>query len=328
MERGKQILYLSQADVAGIDLSMGEVMGYVEEAFVEKGRGRYEMPPKPGLHPQKDAFIHAMPCYIPKLGAAGVKWVSGFPENLAKHNLPYISGLLILNCPETGVPLAVMDCTWITAMRTGAASGLAAKYLAKAGSSVAGIIGTGVQARTQLAALHEACADLADVLCYDIVPSQMERFVDAMQPRFPRLKLHLASSAQEAVTGADIVVTAGPIHKRPVPTIEKEWFKPGCLGLPIDFDSYWHPAALHLADKFYVDDTGQFSYYRTVGYFQDVPPVLGDLGQLVTGQVPGRERDDERIISMNLGLALEDMATAVNVYRLALAKGIGTVLPL
>jgi len=328
MERGREILYLSKAEVARTGLSMREVMGYVEEAFVEKGRGLYQMPPKPGLHPQGDAFIHAMPGYIPKLGAAGVKWVSGFPENLAKHNLPYINGLLILNCPETGVPLAVMDCVWITAMRTGAASGLSAKYLAKAGSRVAGIIGTGVQARTQLAALHEACTSLTDVLCYDLVPGRAELFVASMQPQFLKLKLHLVDRARDAVTGADIVVTAGPILKHPAPTIEREWFQPGCLGLPIDFDSYWHPAALHLADKFYVDDTGQFSYYRTVGYFQDVPPVLGDLGELATGQVPGRERDDERIIAMNLGLALADMATAVNVYRRALAKGIGTVLPL
>ncbi|MBS3975927.1 MAG: hypothetical protein KGZ75_04265 [Syntrophomonadaceae bacterium] len=328
MERGKELLYLSKADVAKVGLSMKDVIGYLEEAFMEKGKGNYEMPPKPGLHPKGDAFIHAMPCYIPKLKAAGLKWVSGFPENLAKYNLPYITGLLILNCPETGVPLAVMDCVWITAVRTGAASGLSAKYLAKADSKTAGIIGTGVQARTQLLALDEACPNLADILCYDIVPSQRELFVAEMQPQVPRLKLHLADNAREAVTNSDIVVTAGPIFKNPVPTIEKDWVKEGCLGLPIDFDSYWHPEAMHLADKFYVDDTRQFEYYKTVGYFKDVPPVLGDLGELITGQVPGRERDNERIIAMNLGLALDDMATAVNIYQLALAKGIGTVLPL
>ena len=76
------------------------------------------MPPKPGIHTMPDAFIHAMPAYIPSMRSAGIKWVSGYPENF-KRGLPYITGLLILNDVETGIPYAVMDCTWITAMRTG-----------------------------------------------------------------------------------------------------------------------------------------------------------------------------------------------------------------
>ena len=97
--------------------------------FKEKGKKMVEMPPKPGIHTRPDAFIHAMPAYISNLNAAGMKWVSGYPENY-KKNLPYIAGLLILNDIETGIPICVMDCTWITAMRTGAATALAAKYLA------------------------------------------------------------------------------------------------------------------------------------------------------------------------------------------------------
>jgi ornithine cyclodeaminase/alanine dehydrogenase len=103
------------------------------------------MPPKPGIHTQPDAFIHAMPAYIPALHSAGMKWVSGYPGN-QQRGLPYISGLLILNEVETGLPYAVMDCTWITAYRTGAASALSAKYLARSDSQVAGILACGVQA--------------------------------------------------------------------------------------------------------------------------------------------------------------------------------------
>ena len=110
------ILYLSRRDVEAIQLPMQEIIDALDEMFKEKGRGKVEMPPKPGIHTQPDAFIHAMPAYIPSLQAAGVKWVSGYPANQAK-GLPYITGLLILNDPETGVPLAVMDCTWITAKR-------------------------------------------------------------------------------------------------------------------------------------------------------------------------------------------------------------------
>ena len=119
-----RLLYLSRADVEATRLPMPAIIEALEAAFREKGHGRCEMPPKPGIHPGppgNDNFIHAMPASVPALGAAGVKWISGFPRNDAR-GLPYISGLLILNDPGTGLPKAVMDATWITAMRTGAAT--------------------------------------------------------------------------------------------------------------------------------------------------------------------------------------------------------------
>ena len=116
----KQLLYLSQADVAEVGLTMAEIIESMEVMFRAKGEGQTEMPPKPGIHPGGgDNFIHAMPAYVPDLKSAGIKWVSGFPQNPQK-GLPYISGLLIFNDVQTGLPLAVMDCVWITAKRTGA----------------------------------------------------------------------------------------------------------------------------------------------------------------------------------------------------------------
>ena len=147
---------------------MEEIIEALDEAFKEKGLGNVEMPPKPGIHTQPDAFIHAMPAYIPSLGSAGIKWVSGYPENY-KRNLPYITGLLILNDPETGVPLSVMDCIWITAMRTGAATAIAAKYMANMESTTVGILGCGVQGRTNLRALHIMMPKLKEVKAYDIL---------------------------------------------------------------------------------------------------------------------------------------------------------------
>src|SRR4030067_2914472 len=131
---------------------MPAIIHLLEPAFKEKGAGRVEMPPKPGIHTSPDAFIHAMPAYIPALNSAGIKWVSGYPANQQRH-LPYISGLLILNDDQTGLPYAVMDCTWITAYRTGAASALSAKFLARPDSQVLGILACGVQGRTHLEAL-------------------------------------------------------------------------------------------------------------------------------------------------------------------------------
>src|SRR5512136_1620139 len=148
----QQVLYLSQADVTRVNLDMATVISLLETAFREKGAGKVEMPPKPGVHTMPDAFIHAMPAYIPSLRSAGLKWVSGYPAN-KERGLPYISGLLILNDVETGLPYAVMDCTWITAVRTGAATALAARYLARPESRIAGILACGVQGRANLEAL-------------------------------------------------------------------------------------------------------------------------------------------------------------------------------
>jgi ornithine cyclodeaminase/alanine dehydrogenase-like protein (mu-crystallin family) len=135
-----ELRYLSRAAIESLRLSMREVLAAVERGFALKGRGKTEMPPKPGIHTRPDCFIHAMPAYIQGMETAGLKWVSGYPPNIAK-GLPYITGLLILNDPETGVPLAVMDCAWITAMRTGASAGISAKYLARKDCRVAGFVG-------------------------------------------------------------------------------------------------------------------------------------------------------------------------------------------
>src|SRR5512139_2179964 len=163
-----EILYLSRADVEAVNLEMSTIIKLLEQAFMDKGHGKVEMPPKPGIHTMPDAFIHAMPAYIPSMRSAGIKWVSGYPENF-KRGLPYITGLLILNDVETGIPYAVMDCTWITAMRTGAASALAARYLARRQSEVAGILACGVQGRTNLEAL--ACLfPIKRAYAYDILP--------------------------------------------------------------------------------------------------------------------------------------------------------------
>ena len=321
-----ELLYLSRADVEKIDLPMAEIVKAVEAVFKEKGEGRIEMPPKPGIHPVKDSFIHAMPAYVSEMKAAGMKWVSGFPENF-KKGLPYISGLLILNDPGTGIPMAVMDCTWITAMRTGAATAVAAKYLARRDSSTMGMLGCGVQGRTNLEAVKVAFPKLSKVSAYDIAPKVLAGYVKDMKKKHG-VEVVPVDSPRKAVEANDIVVTAGPILKHPSPVIEPSWFKEGGFACPLDFDSYWKDDAMQSVDKFCTDDKGQLEYYKTVGYFGGIPKVHADLGEIVTGKKRAREDDDERIMSMNLGVAIEDMATAIRIYDRAKKKGIGAWLDL
>ncbi len=320
-----KLLYLSQADVQSVGLTMADVIAALEEMFHEKGEGRVEMPPKPGIHTMPDAFIHAMPAYIPALKSAGMKWVGGYPEN-QKRGLPYISGLLILNDHETGIPLAVMDCVWVTAMRTGAATAVAAKYLARPDSEVVGILGCGVQGRSNLEALN-VLFPLKKAFVYDVDADVQSRYAEDMSERIG-LEVVPVREPKQAVAGCDMVVTAGPILRVPHATIQAGWFEAGGFASLVDFDSYWHADALREADKFCTDDVPQLEHYREVGYFQDIPPIHADVGELVTGRKPGRETDVERTMACNLGLALDDMATAPLIYKRALEQGIGTWLPL
>jgi len=320
-----QVLYLSKKDVEAVDVPMPDIIFALETMFGEKGRGNVEMPPKPGIHTRKDAFIHAMPGYIPSMGAAGIKWVSGYPENPQK-GLPYIAGLIVLNDPDTGLSLSIMDALWITAKRTGAATAVAAKYLARPDSSSVGIIACGVQGRSNLEAL--SCVfDITHVKAFDIRPDVARAYKEEMGKTL-NLDVQIVDHPREAITGMDIVVTSGPILKNPAPVIKAGWLEMGAFACPIDFDSYWQGGALVQADKLVTDDIDQLKYYREIGYFQSTPEPFADLGQIVAGKKPGRESDTERIISLNLGLALDDMAIAPLVYQRARERGIGTVLPL
>ena len=326
MSRSDTVLYLSRGDIENLEISIDEVIKIVDNAFREKAAGKTEMPPRPGIHPKENAFIHAMLAYLPEMQAAGIKWVSGYPEN-TKRNLPYISGLLILNDPETGFPISVMDCTWITAKRTGAVTAVAAKYLAREDSKVLGILGCGVQGRSNLEALLRMCKNLEKVKAYDIIDENLKKYVKEEAIKHS-IKISAESSPKKAVEGSDIVVSAGPILRQPHPVIERSWFKDGGLACPLDFDSYWKPEAAFSMDKFCVDDIQQLWYYKRQGYFSQLPKVYAELGDIVAGQKSGRQNRNERIMSMNLGLAIEDIATAKLIFERANQTGIGIRLPL
>ena len=130
-------------------------------------------------------------------------------------------------------------------------------------------------------------------------------------------------SPREAVENADIVVTAGPIKKTPEPGIEKDWVKPGAFACPVDFDTYWHRDALRQFDKILTDDVAQFHYYQQNGYFSDFPALCGDLSDVIASTRSGRESPEERIMSMHLGLAIEDAAVARRLYEKAVESKIG-----
>jgi ornithine cyclodeaminase/alanine dehydrogenase-like protein (mu-crystallin family) len=324
--KASRLLYLSYNDVTKVELTMEEIIESMERMFRAKGQGKTEMPPKPGIHPGGgDNFIHAMPAYIPDLASSGIKWVSGFPEN-PKMGLPYISGLLIFNDVHTGLPLSVMDCGWITAKRTGAASAISARYLARPESAVIGMLGCGIQGRSHVEAMN-VIFPLRKVMAYDVNPEIQSQFAGDISKSFD-LEVVPVKTPREAVSGCDIVVTAGPMMKKPHGTIKAGWLDQGAFASLVDYDAYWQSAAMQESDKFCTDDINQFRMAQQAGYFKDIPELHADLGELATGQKPGRQTPQERVMTANLGLALNDMAVAPLIFQKAKDKDIGTWLDL
>lgn len=321
-----ELLYLSRADVESLQIPMAAVIEVVEEGFRRKGLGETQMPPKTPIYPRPDkVFLHAMPAYVGGLDAASVKWVGGAEDNY-KHGLPTITGLVILNDPETMLPLAVMDCTWITAMRTAAANAVAMKYLGPAECPEPAIIGCDVQGRSNLRAIATLYSGIRRVRAFDIKPEVLEAFVREMKAEL-NVPIDAVSGAEEAVVGADIVVTAGYMPPRPEPYIEDAWLKPGAMAAPVDYNVAWKPEVCQNVDKLVTDDVKQMDYYRPRGYFEGVP-VPWELGEVVAGLKPGRERPEERTMAMCLGIGIDDAVTAQLVYRTARERGVGVELPL
>jgi ornithine cyclodeaminase/alanine dehydrogenase-like protein (mu-crystallin family) len=183
-----------------------------------------------------------------------------------------------------------------------------------------------VQGRTHLEAMALGFP-LKRAFAYDVVPDAQQRFVEEMSAALG-IEVVGVDDPRAAVAESDLVVTSGPILRHPAPVIQKGWLRPGAFASAVDFDSYWSPAALAEFDRVTTDDHAQFQYYRRAGYFQQTPDPDADLGELVTGLEPGRADAAQRTIAINLGLALDDMAVAPEIYRRAAARGLGTRLPL
>lgn len=318
------LLYLSQKEVIEVGLSMKDAISIVEEAFREHGLKQYENPPKPGIHPLSDAFIHAMPAYLPRKKASGMKWVSGFSGNY-KYGLPTIMGLIVLNDVNTGQPLVVMDGSYITNLRTAAVSAVAANYLANKDAKVLGIVGAGIQGRYHLLSLQEVLPDIEVAKVYDTNAEASQRLITLINERAP-FRVEQAQSIQDVMEGADVIVTAtGHLDER---LFKEKWVGKGTLALPIHTRG-WEHRFLSKVDKLIVDDWAQFNSFvgGDDGYYAPLPDLYGQLGEIVVGQKAGRENREERIVNFNVGLAIHDVLMAAVILDRAKEKGLGTILP-
>ncbi len=307
-----RLLFLSRAEVAGLLPDVQAQLDLVERSYRALAAGRVELPPKPGVHPRKDSFLHAMPAYLRDEDVVTLKWVGGYPANKEK-GLPYISGLIVVNDAETGLPVAVMDGAEITAARTAAASGVCIRRFAPDGWRRAAILGCGEQGLFHARLLH-ALEPTVEIRAWDPHPERIARLGDLVEP---------AAGWEEALAGAEVVVTAGPIVEAPPSPLRPEQLGERWLALPIDFDFYFGPDTVAAADLFLADDVGQFEYYREQGHFQNWPAPEGNVGEGL-----GREGSPARVVCCNLGIGALDAAFSHAVLERARAAGAGTELEL
>jgi len=320
------VMVLSLKEIESMNIPVSEVMKVVERGFALKGEEKMEMPAKIGIHPRKDCFIHAMPCYAGgDVDAAGIKWVAGFPINQAK-GLPYITGVMCLNETETGFVKAIMDANWITAWRTGAATGICAKHMASPDSSTIAVIGLGVQGRTNTMALAEALPKLKTVKAYDPFESQVAKFSSLVKPDLEGVDIVACKTVEEAVKDADVVVTCTPIVADPERFVRSEWLKKDMLAVAVDYDSAFDADVMSEATAFVCDDMNQYLWTQEHGvYFQKGYPgkggIFGDMGHLCSGRKKVELKGRRAAVLM--GIASHDVMTANLIFDMATAKGVG-----
>ena len=328
-----EFLYMTRADVVATGVNMAMVMDAVEDSFRLHHAGQTNLPWKTvlDLGERERGRGNAMPAYVGgEYDVFGIKWIAGFPKNPARHGLPRATGFFVLNDSWKGIPLAIMDCTLLSAMRTGAVTGVGAKYMARPDSESVAMIGAGVQARTQLEALKVALPGLKEARVFDINRETAEVY-SAEMGELLAMDVRAVDSADLAVRDADVVVTVTVADE---PIVKDAWMKPGSFFSAVGSYQEEEYAVVSNSDKVVVDGLGHVLHRETpiVALMVEQGMIEEDeiieLSAIVGGEAPGRETPEERIFFSPIGMGTEDVCVCNNVYKLAVEKGIGTKLKL
>src|SRR6266581_2222737 len=320
------------------DLRRREPVTATDEGAVRAhGEGRVVFEPRVHLVPGDGAGGHfnVLRGHLPAPGAgvtdgvSGVKVVGDFVANYTR-GLPSELGLLTLYDPETGIPLSIMDATMITACRTGAMTAVGARYLARPGARILGHVGARGTARWNVLLLDEMF-DFDEIRVTSRRPESREAFAAELAD-VTDTPVRVTATADETFDGADILVEASRLTE-PAPLLRTSMVRPGAFVVPYGTVSAVELDLLDVMDKVVVDDwreaqSGRFGALRRhvdTGRLS-AASLHAELGQIVTGRRPGRERDDERILLWHRGLAILDIAVGLAILRRAEQQGAGTML--
>lgn len=322
-------LLLDRQTIQGL-LDMDRMIEILESAFSELAAGSAVMPQRTAV---ADADVNGwyafMPAQLKSMGALGVKSVTVYKDNPAR-GMPATLATIVLMDAQTGQTVAVMDGGYITAMRTGAVSGLATKYLARADSKTAGVMGAGVQARTQLWGMAAGAPNLERALVFSLDPPDAQRAFADDAARTLGISVETAPSARELVEGVDVLALATTAT---TPIIDGEWVKPGlhingigshAVGVR-ELDTATVVKSKLVCDQ--VDaclaEAGDVQIPIEEGALSP-DEIYGEIGELISGAKAGRESDDEITLFKSVGLSIQDISAAHYVYARALEEGAGT----
>lgn len=325
------MLLLSRNDIKKV-FTMEDAIETNKEAFKIFSQGKSEVPLRTVIPaPKQNGTFLFMPAYVEELDACGLKVVNIFADN-AKENLPTAPAQVLLIDGKTGIVSAILDGTYVTQLRTGASSGAAFDLLATKDSKIGALIGTGGQAATQLEAMMVS-RDLDVVRVFDLDKDRREAFVNRMKEELKeyRTEIVAASSSDEAIDNADVIVTVTPSSK---PVFDGTKVKTGatvsCVGAYQHHMQEMDPAILPRASKIYFDseeavlsEAGDILIPLEEGIITK-EDFTGDIGDILLGNIVGRENDDEIIVYENVGIGLLDLMTARAIYLKAKEAGVGT----
>ena len=326
---GHEILWLTREQCIQCGPSIDEIIEIVRDTMIQHGKKEYEMPAKIGIHPYDDVFFHAMPAYVPNQAIAGIKWIECFPRNPRQYNIPQTTGVQVLNDIPTGVPVCIMDCSWLTAMRTPAVSALSAEALAP-NTEYFGMYGAGVQGKEHLRFIPRTLKKLKKIYLYGPHDDVVDAAIAEVQPEID-VEIVKAKSPQEVAEKCETLCSATIILRDPLCVVKDEWISKGQTLLPLDLNTYFDLKTQYGCDKYIVDSWEEHQCFADTGYFpvdKGLPKVYCETGEVLAGLKPGREYSDEIIVCSNIGMSVNDVAVGKHIMMKALENGVGTRLPL
>lgn len=322
-EWGPTILISREQIEQTVDLD--DALRVVEEVLRGQARGRVAMPAKVTMNLAEfglQAWNTAMPAYVESLAAAGVKWVGGFAENRARHGLPFLISLILVQDPSTGYPLAVMEGVHITNLRTAALNALIVQLYGRPDSRRLGMVGAGVQARFAVTAIMRV-VPLTEVRVHDIDPTASARFARDVEAEH-EIGVTVCDGPEDAVAGADIVITATPST---TPLVRRAWLAPGVTAISVGSQGQEFDDETVLGvDKLICDSWEQCSHLGELRELAEAgrltrADVYAEIGDTVAGLRGGRERTDEDILVVPIGLGALDIALGRLAYDRIAASG-------
>jgi alanine dehydrogenase len=322
-------LLLTRKDVETV-LTMKDAIAAVEDGFRQLALGNVIMPQRPVIRIASYHGLHlAMPAYVggsEEGGSLALKAVTVYPDNPTQYGLPTTIGTLLLHDPRTGALVAIMDAGFLTAMRTGAASGVATKYLAREDARSAGVFGAGVQARTQLMAVCEV-RSIECAVVHDTVQEAREKYAAEMSER---LSIPVEPTDSPRACAENDVVVAASSSRTPV--FDGAWLAPGThingIGShspdtrELDTETVQRAKVVPDYAPACLAEAGDLIIPIQEGVITE-DHIYASLGEVVMGFKPGRESAEEITLFKSVGLAVQDAASAARVYELAQAAGVG-----